>query len=170
MNQRWPVMHRRSSGMGSMTALRYTGLRLSAGKHLGRVDGSSVGFEVETTLRFSVRSKPNLSTMPSFLERLGHVPHMGSGKGLGFRGFSSTHSDRSSLGLYSLSRRQLRQDWISSCHSFIITLFVLCNVQELYIRTDFRILVAVCGMVVEFVFLSFLIWRLVQVSESWRQE
>ncbi|KAG0608740.1 hypothetical protein M758_8G128500 [Ceratodon purpureus] len=108
MNQRWPVMHRRSSGMGSMTALRYTGLRLSAGKHLGRVDGSSVGFEVETTLRFSVRSKPNLSTMPSFLERLGHVPHMGSGKGLGFRGFSSTHSDRSSLGLYSLSRRQLR--------------------------------------------------------------
>lgn len=118
MNQRWPLLHRRASGLGSMTALRYTELRLGAGKHLGKVDGSLIRGEVQTTLRASVGSKPTLSTMPFFLERLGPVPCVGGGTGLGFRGFSPTYSGGPSLGLHSLPKRHLRQAWNPSCHSF----------------------------------------------------
>jgi hypothetical protein len=149
MNQRWPLLHRRASGLGSMTALRYTWLRPGAEKHLAKVDRSSIGGEVETTLRSSVRSKPTLSAMPCFLESLGPVPFVGGGRGLGFRGFHPTYSVRPSLGLYSLSRRRLRQAWIPSCRSFISTIYALYCVRFLA-RTDSSILVAFCSVVEEF--------------------
>lgn len=138
MSQRWPIRHRRASGLESMAALRHSGFRHGAGKHNCKVDWNHIGAEVEASILRTSASKEarasmfvcDIYTMPCCLRHFGHASTLGPGTGLGFSSVKTENDDWLSPGS-SLGRRYHLRQASTLLFKNVVAGSHTCQVQKL---------------------------------------